>query len=79
MTDKQRVVVSVAGGLVLVVLAMWWNQRATVSGGWFSYSPDGGTVYSGEPSTGRAAVVWLGAIAVWAGGSLWLFRKRPSP
>ena len=60
-------------------MAVTVNRLLADDGGWFAYAP--GTAATFEPSsTGaiwREAAVWLAAVGVWAGLSLWLYRNPP--
>jgi hypothetical protein len=80
MQRAQRTVVVVATGLALAVLAGTINRvLADPAGGWFTYAPNTGMTF-GPDHDGtfwREGAVWLGAIAIWAGISLWLYRARP--
>lgn len=80
MQERQRTVIVVASGLALAVVAMTANRLlADGDGGWFAYAPNTALTFS--PSSDgpiwREAAVWLGAIAVWLGLSLWLYRRPP--
>lgn len=78
---RQRIVVVVALGFALLVLA-WTINRVWFyefdDGGWFAYSPNTGVVYPDDPvaSAWREAGVYLAATALWAAGSYWLLRAR---
>jgi hypothetical protein len=77
--ERQRTLIVVATGAAAAVAAVTANRLLADDGGWFAYVP--GTSATFEPSsTGaiwREAAVWLAAIGVWAGLSLWLYRNPP--
>lgn len=78
---QQRTVIVVAAGLSLAVIATAVNRLLAHSdGGWFAYAPNTGVAFSPSSTSDvwREAGVWLAAIAIWAGLSLWLFRRRPA-
>ena len=80
MQRAQRTVVVVASGLALAVLAATINRELTDSvGGWFAYAPNSGMAFGplDHGTIWREAAIWLGAIAIWAGLALWLYRPRP--
>ena len=79
MTDRQRVVLVVAWAAILAVAAMTVNRLALDNdGGWFAYGPNTGAAIVPDRTEiiWREALVWLGAVAVWAVPSLWLLRRR---
>jgi hypothetical protein len=50
---------------------------ADANGGWSAYTPNTSILVAPDSSTGsvwRDATVWLGAIVVWTGLALWLYR-----
>jgi hypothetical protein len=86
LTDKlsqaQRVVVVVALGLALGVLAGYLTSLGGGSDfGWYAYAPLSGQAFA--PNTGLSGwlrlVIWLAVIGLWALGSLRVLRPRPEP
>jgi hypothetical protein len=77
MQQRQRTVVVVATGLALAVMAVTINRLlADPEGGWFAYAPNTGVTFPSRDGTiWREAAVWLGAIAIWTGVALWLYRR----
>jgi hypothetical protein len=77
MQQRQRTVVVVATGLALAVMAITINRLlADPGGGWFAYAPNTGVTFPSQDGTiWREAAVWLGAIAIWTGIALWLYRR----
>lgn len=77
MQQRQRTVVVVATGLALAVMALTINRLlADQDGGWFAYAPNSGVTFPHRDGTiWREAAVWLGAIAIWTGIALWLYRR----
>ncbi len=73
--------VVIAAGLSLAVIATAVNRLlADIHGGWFAYAPNTGVAFSPSSTIDiwRAAGVWLAAVAIWTGLSLWLFQHRPT-
>jgi len=81
MQQRQRTVVVVATGLALAVMAVTVNRLlADPDGGWFAYAPNTGVTFpSRDGIIWRDAAVWLGAIAIWTGIALWLYRRPRTP
>jgi hypothetical protein len=78
-TSAQRHVAVIALGLVCIVVASALIRHLDDDqGGWFMYQPNATTLFSGssEAPVLRSAGIWLGAIAVWAAVSAWLYRRR---
>ena len=77
MQQRQRTVVVVATGLALAVMAVTVNRLLIdPDGGWFAYAPNTGVTFpSRDGIIWREAAVWLGAIAIWTGIALWLYRR----
>lgn len=83
MTHSRRVIVSIALGAGLAILANAVARLLTddPDGGWFMYAP-GQTDTTFEPSDGDTvltAVVWLIAVGVWSAVSWRLFMRRDHP
>lgn len=79
MTERQRVVLVVAWGVAAVVGAITLNRLlADNEGGWFAYAPNTGVAFapSRTSTIWREALVWIGAVLLWTGTSLWLLRSR---
>ena len=81
MNGRQRVVVVVAVGLALAVIVLAVEMRRRASGAWFAYAPttsqtDTYYVLGSDSELLRGAAVWLTAIALWAGFSVWFLRDR---
>lgn len=79
--ERQRTVIVVATGLALAVTAITINRHlADTAGGWFAYAPNTAVTFEPSSTTAiwREAAVWLGAIAAWAGISLWIYRRPPT-
>jgi len=81
MQPRQRTVVVAATGLALAVMAITVNRLlADQDGGWFAYPADTAVVFPNRDGIiWREAAVWLGAIAIWTGIALWLYRRPPTP
>jgi hypothetical protein len=79
--DRQRTVIVIASGLGLAVLAATANRLvAEPPEGWFVYAPNTGVTYppSSDTDIWREAGVWLGALLMWTGLALWLYRRPRS-
>jgi len=76
-SDRQRTIVVIATGLGLAILANALNRLlAYPGGGWFAYSPNAGVRFPGaRASIWREAGIWLGALVLWTGVALWLYRR----
>ena len=77
MQERQRIVVVIASGVGLALMAATVNRLlAAHDGGWFAYAPNSGVTFgpSSRQVIWREAGIWLGALAVWTGLALWLFR-----
>lgn len=79
MNSGQKAVTSIAlgAGLVVVASAVAATLNGRADAGWFMYSPNSTSLYSGlsSGSTFRAASVWLAAVAIWFAVSWRLFRS----
>ncbi len=79
LSTAQRVVVTVALGLALGVVASYLNGLGTRTG-WYVYAPLSGQFSQpqgiGEPGSLRL-IIWLAAISVLALASLRLLRQSP--
>lgn len=78
MSDRQRIIVVIAAGLGLAILAATVNRLlADPGGGWFAYAPNTGVAFAPGARTNvwREAGVWLGALVLWTGLALWLYRR----
>jgi heme/copper-type cytochrome/quinol oxidase subunit 1 len=75
----QRVVVVVALGLALGIVASYLTSLGTRTG-WYAYAPLSGQVFEpkgiGEPGWLRL-IIWLAAISVWALASLRVLQQSP--
>lgn len=75
----QRIVVVVATGLVMKVLADWVLYGGA-EGGWFGYAPNSLDAFSVAPGRrygpGATSVIAVAFIASWAAISLWLLSGR---
>jgi len=73
---RQRVVLAIALGAMLVVVGGWITNRGRSGGGWFGYAPNASIVVTarGAMSPGAAVIVHLALIVAWAGAALWLLR-----
>jgi hypothetical protein len=81
MNSGRRVIVCVAAGLALAVVAAGVNRllASTPEGGWFIYSPETEPPFpppSADSDVIRAGLVWLVAVGVWLVISWWLFGDR---
>ncbi|MFV0309513.1 MAG: hypothetical protein ACK5OX_17415 [Desertimonas sp.] len=78
MNAQRRVVLCVAAGLALAVLAAAVSRLLTApgDGGWFMYAPGSEAAYtsSRDGDVLKAGSVWLAAIGVWVLVSWRLFR-----
>ena len=76
---RQRVVIVIAIGAVLLILGDWITDRRG-TGGWFGYAPltQVGVVPS-SLSPGLATAVHLAVVVVWAAASLWLLGGGQRP
>jgi hypothetical protein len=75
--ERQRTVIVIASGLGLALVATTVNRLLSdPGGGWFAYAPNTGATFPPGSDTGiwREAGIWLGALAVWTGLALWLYR-----
>jgi hypothetical protein len=74
---RQRVVLVIAFGVVLLVLGGWITDRGRLGSGWFGYAPNASIVVrgGGAMGPGAAVVVRLCLIVLWAAVSLWLLRS----
>ena len=76
----QRVVVIIALGLALAIVASYLTSLGTRAG-WYAYAPLTGRAFSppgfGEPVWLRA-IIWLAAISVWAAASATVLRPDHS-
>ena len=75
----QRVVVVVALGLALGILASYLTSLGTRTG-WYAYAPLSAQVFqplgAGEPGWLRV-IIWLAAISLWTLTSLRVLRQSP--
>jgi hypothetical protein len=81
LNPARRVVVCIAAGLALAIVAAGANHLMTTTpdGGWFMYSPGTEPTFSSSRSDSdviRAGAVWLIAVGAWLLFSWWLFRER---
>ena len=76
---SQRVVVIIALGLALAVVASYVTSLGTRAG-WYAYAPLTGQAFpppgSGEPGWLRM-IIWLAAIGLWAAASATVLRQSP--
>ncbi len=74
----QRIVVIIALGLALAIVAGYLTSLATETG-WYAYSPLARSVIS-QPGTGEPGwlrlIIWLAAISLWGAASATLLRQR---
>ena len=79
LTTAQRVVVAVALGLALGIVASYLAGLGTRTG-WYGYAPLSGQVFqppgTGEPRWLRL-IIWLAAISLWAFASVRVLRPTP--
>lgn len=79
LNTPQRVVVVIAGGLALAVVASYLTSLGTRVG-WYAYAPLTGQAFSpsgsGEPGWLRV-IIWLVAIILWAAASAKVLRQSP--
>lgn len=79
MNQSRRVVVSIAVGLALAVMAValtsWITEPS--DGGWFMYSPNSEQMFdvSSDGTDWATPAVWLAAIGIWFAVSWRLFRS----
>ena len=75
----QRVVVVIALGLALGVVASYLTSLGTRTG-WYAYAPLSGQVFQppgiGPPGWLRV-IIWLAAISLWTLASLRVLRRSP--
>ena len=75
----QRIVVIIALGLALAIVAGYLTSLGT-SAGWYAYSPLARPVISqpgmGEPGWLRM-IIWLAGISLWAVASVTMLRRTP--
>jgi heme/copper-type cytochrome/quinol oxidase subunit 1 len=80
LTKAQRVVVVVALGLALGIVASYLTSLGTVATGWYAYAPLSGQTLqprsTGEPDWLRL-IIWLAAVSLWALTSLRVLRQSP--
>lgn len=75
--DRQRVLMVVAVGLGLAVVArtlvstLVWDD---LDGGWFAYAPGTSPIFSRPSGDVRPGVIWLAAIVLWAAVSYRILR-----
>ena len=83
MNRAQRIILVVALGVALLVAAVVVNllMLARFDGGWFAYVPsspvttsDNYFTVTSDRAIMRQGLVWLAALALWTGVSLWLLR-----
>jgi heme/copper-type cytochrome/quinol oxidase subunit 1 len=79
LSTAQRVVVVVAPGLALGIVASYLTSPGTRTG-WYAYAPLPGQSFqpqgTGEPAWLRL-IIWLAAISVWALTSLTVLHRSP--
>lgn len=79
LTRAQRVVVVVALGLALGIVASYLTTLRT-STGWYAYAPLSGQTLqpegAGEPGWLRL-LIWLAAVSLWTLASLRVLRQSP--
>ena len=77
LSTAQRVVVIIALGLALAIVASYVTSLGTRAG-WYAYAPLTGQAFSppgfGEPGWLRM-IIWLAAIGLWAAASATLLRQ----
>ena len=79
----------IALGLGIAVAVYTWDAAIASNGdgGWFSYAPNTGVVFS--PGVGvrppgsstdivRSGLMWVGGVVAWGAGSFWVLRRRDS-
>ncbi len=82
LSRAQRVVVSVAIGLVLVGGHEALTDELRGRGGWFGYAPNTsitfapGNAFSRNP--GLQFLLWMLFVVIWLATSLWLLADQPS-
>jgi heme/copper-type cytochrome/quinol oxidase subunit 1 len=79
LSKAQRVVVIIALGLALAIVASYLTSLGTRAG-WYAYAPLTGQAFpppgSGEPGWLRA-IIWLAAVSLWAAASVTTLRQSP--
>jgi heme/copper-type cytochrome/quinol oxidase subunit 1 len=79
LSTAQRVVVIIALGLALAIVASYLTSLGTRAG-WYAYAPLTGQAFSppslGEPGWVRM-IIWLATISVWAVASATVLRQSP--
>lgn len=79
LSTAQRVVVIIALGLALAIVASYLTSLGTRAG-WYAYAPLTGQAFSppgpGEPGWLRV-IIWLAAISLWAAASATVLRQSP--
>ena len=79
LSAAQRVVVIIALGLALAIVASYVASLGTRAG-WYAYAPLTGQAFSpagfGEPGWLRV-IIWLAAISLWAAASATVLRQSP--
>lgn len=80
LSTAQRVVVIIALGLALAIVASYVTSLGTRAG-WYAYAPLTGQTFpppgSGEPGWLRV-IIWLAAISLWAAASAAVLRPDHS-
>jgi heme/copper-type cytochrome/quinol oxidase subunit 1 len=79
LSTAQRIVVIIALGLALAIMARYLTSLGTRTG-WYAYAPLTGQAFSplglGEPGWVRV-IIWLAAISLWAAASGTVLRQSP--
>jgi heme/copper-type cytochrome/quinol oxidase subunit 1 len=79
LSTAQRVVVIIALGLALAIVASYVTSLGTRAG-WYAYAPLTGQTLPppgfGEPGWLRV-IIWLAAISLWAAASATVLRQSP--
>ena len=80
MNERQRVLIVVALGFALAVVAGTWIVMLNTTddgGGWFAYAPGTAAIFADRPSHAfRDGVIAFVAVVAWAGVSFWILRSR---
>ncbi len=75
-----RIVIVIALAAALIVLGRYFvylaGPRSAASFGWYAYAPLSGKLPTPRPGTsaGVRVLIWLGMIAVWTAGSLFVLK-----
>lgn len=77
LNTAQRVVLVIAWGLVLNLLAMYTISLGRFDAGWIAYA--GNSIYVPGLRPGLRLVVGVGFLLIWAAGSLVILRSPREP